>query len=358
MQAVIMAGGSGTRFWPFSRQAMPKQFLTLFGDRSLIQQAYDRIGSLLGPRQVMVVTNAVQAGPTAEQLPELPGDRIVGEPVGRDTCACIALAAALVAQEDPDANMMVLAADHLIQPQEAFHRAVRATDAFLKDHPDTLMTFGIPPTRPATGYGYLKRAEALGRYEDVAVHRLESFHEKPDQATAGRFLADGGYYWNSGIFAWKAATILEQVERRKPDIHAAAAAIAAAAGTSQFAAVFAERYENLEKVSIDYAVMEHAEKVAMIEAPFEWDDVGSWLALERVRDADPSGNVVLGTHVGRDTANCVVAASPGHVVTTMGVSDLIVVQTPDATLVAHRDQEQEIKKLLADLREQGHADTL
>lgn len=355
LHAVIMAGGSGTRFWPRSRLSLPKQFLRFGGERSLIQLTFDRLAGLVPPERVWVVTNANYVASTLEHLPELPADNIVGEPCGRDTAPCIALAALLMSQRDPHASMAVLPADHLIEPAAKFQQAILAADGFLKQQPQSLVTFGITPNYPATGYGYLSReAQAtVVHVEGVPIHQLQSFHEKPKLELAQEFIQTGTYYWNSGIFAWRADAILAEIERHAAPIVAATKAIALAWSTPNRAATFAAEYPKATKISIDYAVMEKAHNVAMIEAPFAWDDVGSWLALERVHPPDATGNVVLGRHEGLDTRNCVIAGEPEHLVTTLGVENLIVVQTPDATLVADRRHEQSVKQLLNQLKVRG-----
>lgn len=345
LKAVIMAGGSGTRFWPLSREGLPKQFLPLFGERTLLQQAVDRIVDLVGPAGVLVMTNQAHVERTRSQLPAIPPENVVGEPVGRDTAACIGLAARLCQRDDPAARMVVLAADHVIEPAEGFRSAVRAADHYLESHPESLVTFGIPPAYPATGYGYLRRAELAEEHDGVRVHRLASFHEKPEREMAEAFLASGEYYWNSGIFVWNAATILAEIGRNVPSLLEGIDRIANAWSTPIQDAVFADEYPKLEKKSIDYAVMEKAQHVAMVEAPFRWDDVGSWLALERVREKNDAGNVVLGQHLGIDTTNCVITGDGKHLVATIGVDDLIIVHTPDVTLVARRDDEQRVKML-------------
>jgi mannose-1-phosphate guanylyltransferase len=356
LHAVIMAGGSGTRFWPQSRERFPKQFLTLKGDRSLLQGAYDRIAPLVGAERVMIVTNALQREQTLTQLPTLNPNRVVGEPMGRDTAACIALAAELVRRNDPEANLIVLAADHLIQPPEKFMEAVSAADSFLKAHPEAIITFGVKPTSPSTAYGYLNRssAEKPTTVGSTSVHRLQSFHEKPNLETAQRFVAEGTYFWNSGIFAWKAATIIGEIEKFQPEIAAAVKKIANAWRETNVDTVFASEYASAPKISIDFAVMEKTKNpIHMIEAPFEWDDVGSWLALERLHPADDRGNVAVGKHLAIDSSGCTIVSAGDHLVAALGVENLIIVHTPDATLVADKRQEQAVKKLIEELKRRG-----
>lgn len=349
-----MAGGSGTRFWPMSRQQSPKQFLSLLGDRTLIQQAYDRIVGLVGSERVWVLTGESHAAVAKEQLPELSGNRIIGEPMGRDTAPCIALAAALLLEVDPDARMIVLSADHLIGPDSEFQRAVSAADALLAQHPKGLVTFGIPPTYPATGYGYLCRTKTPLPLDGVKAYPLECFREKPDLESAKEFLAAGNYYWNAGIFCWRADTVLAEIEKNVPEMAARARTIAKAWDTPAIADLFPKEFAAMPKISIDYAVMEKAKEIYMVEAPFRWDDVGSWLALERVREADENRNVAMGLHEGLDSTDCVVVAPDGHLIATLGVKDLIVVNAGDVTLVASKEREQDVKKLLERLRERGH----
>lgn len=353
LRALIMAGGSGTRFWPQSRQSLPKQFLRFFGERSLLQLAYDRIKGVVGAQGVFVFTNERLVGRTREQLSELSSDHVVGEPCGRDTAACIGLAASILAARDPHSRMIVLAADHLIQPTEAFHAAVRAADDFCQSHPEALVTFGIRPTRPATAYGYLRRDEKCGEPGGVPVYRLAGFHEKPDLARAEEFVASGEYFWNAGIFCWRTETILSEIERLEPALFRAVCRIVDAWNTPRRESVFASEFERLEKVSIDFAVMEKSKEVYMIEAPFEWDDVGSWGALERVLPADEAGNVGIGARLALDTRSTIVVTSDDHLVATLGVSDLIIVHAGDATLIAHKKDEQEVKRLLSMLESQG-----
>jgi mannose-1-phosphate guanylyltransferase len=330
--------------------------LNLIGERSLLQQALDRLAPLAPPERTWVITSAAQRDLVAEQLPELPADRIVAEPVGRDTAACIGLGAALVAAEDPDAVMVVTPADHVIEPAASFQRTVLAAAQLAEEHPHALVTFGIAPTYPATGYGYIHRGEPVPGRSGVEAFRIVEFKEKPDAATAERYLRSGRYAWNSGIFVWRAAAIHEELERLKPDLFAAVERIAQAWRTPQREAVFRREYEPLQKTSIDFAVMEHCRVGLTLQAPFVWDDVGSWPALARHYPQDAAGNTVVGAqHIGLDTRNCLIAGdgNGARVVTTVGVENLLIVQDGDAVLVADRRDEAAIKKLVEHLKAKG-----
>jgi mannose-1-phosphate guanylyltransferase len=353
LHALIMAGGGGTRFWPRSRQRRPKQFLALGGDRTLLQQAGDRIEAQVPPECTWVITAAAYTDETRHQLPRLPEAHVVGEPCGRDTAACIGLGAALIAGEDPAGTMLVMPADHVIEPAQEFRRAVHVAEQTAEEHPDALVTFGIPPTFPSVGYGYIHRGEEQARRQGVGVYRVQGFREKPDREVAERYVVSGEYFWNSGIFVWKAATILKALRERQPKLFAAVQRIAEAWHTPDRAAVLRREYEGLGRISIDYAIMETAPKVLVVQAPYRWDDVGSWLALERMHPQDAGGNTVLAAHAGIDTHNCVIVAEGGHLLATVGVSNLLIIQDGNATLVADRREEGTIKKLVELLKEKG-----
>jgi mannose-1-phosphate guanylyltransferase len=351
--AMIMAGGGGTRFWPRSRTRRPKQFLTFSGDRTLLQSTLDRIAPLVPADRCWVITGDAHTGEARSQLPELPADHVVGEPVGRDTAACIGLGAALIARDDPQATIIVMPADHVIEPAAEFQRAALAAARFADEHPAALLTFGIPPTYPATGYGYIQRGPELGQRNGVPVARVQAFREKPSADLAERFVQSGDYYWNSGIFVWKATAVLGELRRQRPAVYSAAERIAEAWPTPRRDQVFRAEYEKLEKVSIDFAVMEGAEQVMVIRAPYQWDDVGSWLALERRNPQDADGNTVQGLHAGINTTNCVIAGEQGKLIATIGVSNLLVVQDGDALLVADRRDESTVKQLVDKLKKDG-----
>jgi mannose-1-phosphate guanylyltransferase len=353
LHALIMAGGGGTRFWPRSRIKHPKQFLTLAGDRSLLQQAFDRIEAHVPPDQAWIITGAAYTDETATQLPALPPDRIIGEPCGRDTAACIGLGAALIAVQDANAVMLVMPADHVIEPAREFGRAALVADQMAVEHPTALVTFGIPPTFPATGYGYIQRGTEVAHRQGIAVHRVQAFREKPSAELAERFVASGEYFWNSGIFVWRAATILDALRTNQPKLHAAVCRIADAWPTPRRNDVLRREYEGLDKISIDYAVMEKAREVLVVQAPYHWDDVGSWLAVERMNPQDAEGNTVLGTHAGINTSRCVIVGDPDRLITTISVRDLLIIQHGDATLIADRRDEGTVKQMVDLLKKKG-----
>ena len=353
LHALIMAGGGGTRFWPRSRARRPKQFLTLTGDRSLIQTALDRIEAPVPPERCWVVTGAAHRDETAAQLPTLPAGHIVGEPCGRDTAACIGLGAALIAREDPAATMIVMPADHVIEPVQEFRRAVHVAELMAEEHPQALVTFGIMPTYPSSAYGYIRRGGEVAHRQGVTVFRVEGFREKPKPDVAEKLFHSGEYFWNGGIFVWKAATVLGYLRDLQPRLHAAVERVAAAWATPRRDEVLRSEYEALDKISIDYAVMEHAQEVLVVQAPFLWDDVGSWQALERMHPQDADGNTVQATHCGFNTRNCIIVGEPGRLIATGGVSHLVIVQDGDATLVADSGDEKTVKELVELLKKKG-----
>jgi mannose-1-phosphate guanylyltransferase len=357
LHAMIMAGGGGTRFWPRSRQIRPKQFLTFSGDRTLLQATVDRIAAQVPAERTWVLTNEKHRVEASEQLKGLvPAEQVVGEPVGRDTAACIGLGAALIARTDANATIIVMPADHVIEPAQEFRRAVHAAEQFATDFPDSLLTFGIKPTFPATGYGYIQRGEQAGTRQSVPISRVLGFKEKPNEAAAEEFVTSGDYFWNSGIFVWKPTAILNELQTRKPQLHAAILRIAAAWGTDAGPDVFRSEYEKAEAKSIDYAVMQDAAaagKVLVMHAPYQWDDVGSWLALERHNPQDADGNTFQGLHAGVDTKNCLVVSDPDHLIGTLAVENLVIIQNGNSTLITTRKGEGRVKELVDRIKAQG-----
>lgn len=354
LHAVIMAGGTGTRFWPASRAATPKQLLELVGDSSMIQQTVDRLGDLVDARQTLIVTNQRLAPQIADQLPGLPAESLVGEPCKRDTAPCIGLAALLVSRDDPDATMAVMPADHVIDPPEKFREAIRQAEAMISDDPQRIVTFGIRPNYPAEIFGYIHRGAPLSTADDGApAYAVKRFREKPAAATAAEYLASGEYYWNSGIFIWKAETILAALAERQPAMLARLQSIVADWGSPSQAETFAREFAAIDGISIDYAVMEEAENVVVIEAPYEWDDLGGWKSLARLRGVDDAGNTIVGKHLGLNTNDTIVRTTDGHLVVTLGLTNCLVVHTPNATLVASQDNEEQIREVVKELESRG-----
>jgi mannose-1-phosphate guanylyltransferase len=356
---MIMAGGGGTRFWPRSRQKRPKQFLTFHGDRTLIQGTVDRVAAQVPPERTWVITGEQYVAETRAQLPDVPAANIIGEPEGRDTAPCVGLGAAVIGKVDPSAVIAVMPADHAIEPVQEFRRALHAAEQFATDFPDKLITFGIRPTFPSTGYGYIRRGESAGARQGVSAAHVIEFAEKPPAALAEQYVVSGNYDWNSGIFVWKPATILGELQARKPEIHAVVQRIAAAWGTPAWDEVFRAQYKTAEKRSIDYAVMQDAAKegkVLVLNAPYSWDDVGSWLALERGNPQDADGNTVQGLHCGIKTANCVIVGDRHHLIGTYGVSDLLIVQDGNAILVTDRKHEDKVKEIVDKLKSTGRGE--
>ncbi len=355
LAVVIMAGGSGTRFWPLSTDTRPKQFLVLFGDRSMIQLTWDRVIGLVPRERVFVLTNARYVPLVREQLPDLPVDNIIGEPMARDTAGAVALATAICRGRFGDPVMTVLTADHLIQPTERFHDTLLSAARGARES-GALYTFGIAPSFPATGYGYLEAGEAVGEGERADHFELEGFREKPDLATAREFLKSRRYAWNSGMFVWNTSAIHDALRRFLPAHAGIVETLAEADLTPDWEAALEAAFEPLPKISIDYGVMEKADRVRMVRATFEWSDVGDWLALETFHEPDGEGNRGSGRiRPLSASTNAVFCEDPDETVALVGVRDLIVVRAGGRTLVAHRTATEAVKDLVNRLREDGEA---
>ena len=340
--AVVMAGGGGTRFWPLSRQSQPKQFLSITGERSLLQTTWDRaLEVVAGPENVIVVTANDYESITHDQLPELPHDNLLLEPQARNTAPCVAWATACIRNRNADAMEVVMPADHLIADRQAFRSAVSTAVGAARQH-GVLATFGLSPRYPETGYGYIEAGNALSSAGDsgVDVFRAENFREKPDLETAERYVAAGNYYWNSGIFVWTAAEIWRSFEEYLPEACGAAKGMLEAVDHEARAATYAE----MPAISIDFGVMERANNVAVVRAGFDWSDVGSWAALQEVSNKDEGDNVAFGEIVHIDSIGNLVHA-PDVLVTLLGVENLAVVHTSDVILVASLERSQDVKVL-------------
>ncbi len=356
LHAVIMAGGSGTRFWPASRRSKPKQFLSLVGGVPLIRTTVDRILPLVPAERIWVVTTEATAEATREVLPELSPDNVLVEPVGRDTAACAGFAAVVVRHSDPEGVCLVLPADHVIRETSRFRRALAAGAQMVEDN-GGLLTFGVRPTRPETGFGYLQVGREHGPVGEWSVHELARFVEKPDLETARRYLGEGGYFWNSGMFVWPVADLLAEIRRQLPRLADGLEQIADALGGDRADETVGEVYPTLQKISVDYGVMEGAKRCWTIPVDFPWSDVGAWPALGELLDCDDSGNALRGRTVALDCNDCMLVGE-GPVVAAAGVKDLIVVATPEAVLVVPAAEAQRVKDIVAELEVRNWDDVL
>jgi mannose-1-phosphate guanylyltransferase len=357
--AVIMAGGSGTRLWPLSRAARPKQLLDVLSGgpgqppHSLLAEAFARVREVVPAECIWVCTAARYAEQVRAALPGLAADRLVLEPVARDTANAVGLTAALVADVDPDAELAVVSADHVITPLETFAAALSTAYAALAERPRALVTLGIRPTAPATGFGYVQRGAATGV---PGVAEAASFREKPDLTTAESYLASGNYLWNSGMFVWRARTVLDALAEHLPETAAGLERVVAVAPGPERDAVLAEVFPTLPKISVDYAVLEPAAaepgRVLVVDLDVDWLDVGSWPALAATLERDPQGNAVRGLSVVVDgTGNIVFSDDPDHLVALVGVRDCVVVHTADVTMVCPVGDAERVKQLLAAVEE-------
>ncbi len=352
---IIMAGGKGERFWPVSREQTPKQLITLLGGTSFLQQAVARVAPVVPHKNIFIITNEVQAPTVRKQLPKLPAANVIAEPIGRDTAPAVTLGAALVGARSTTATMAVLPADHVIHDEKKFQQVLN--DSFdVASRGRAIVTIGIKPTEPATGYGYIKVGEPLpppqgGKAPKTIFHRAELFVEKPDFERAQGYLSSGNYRWNAGMFIWSFVTITEGLQKHQPELYAACQRWFAAAGTpAKLRKVLAREYPEIKKVSIDYALMEHAQNVVVADGDFDWDDLGSWTALGRHLKADPEGNCAVADFIHVDGARNIIfdARTKGKrtPIAVVGLRDAILVQTDDATLLAHKSQAQKIKELV------------
>lgn len=352
LHTVIMAGGSGTRFWPESRRSRPKQFLQLSGERTLIQATLDRCARLTPPAGYWVVTNEIHVEETVRQLPDVPREQILREPCGRNTAPCIGLAAIHLLDVDHDPVMLILPADHVITSDEQFQQAVEEAVKIVTEEPQSLVLFGVKPNYPATGFGYIQCGEEMSGTQ-LSAYRVQAFKEKPDRATAEHYLMDGGYFWNCGIFVWRARALLNALHAFTPEISAHLKPIQSALRGPDYPSVLATEFPKMPSISIDYAVLERSPDVCVLEAPFTWDDVGSWHALTRWLPQDATGNTVDGPFCGVKTTDCIIRTTSGHLVAAYGVNDLIIVHTPTATLVANRHDENALRQITAELERLG-----
>lgn len=350
--AVILAGGTGKRLWPLSRQKRPKQVLKLLDGQTLLRKCFERLEAIFDFRNILVLTNADYVDLIRENLNELPEENVIAEPAVRDTAGAIGLAAAVLHKYDSSASMAVVTADQILEPAEAFESAMRAALAFVHENPQGLITFGIKPTFPSTQLGYLYLGDEVGRQGDKPVYRIKAFKEKPDLQTAQQYLESGRYRWNSGLFVWRCGTILQQMAQHLPESIEPLCNIQADWGTAKQQQTLAEWFPKLPKISIDYAVMEKSEQVYGISLDCRWLDMGSFTALADVIESDGNNNIIAAEH--SELLNCrsmiVITEDKDHLIAAIGLENMIIAHSKDATLICPINQNERIKELLERVR--------
>ncbi len=352
--AVIMAGGGGTRLWPLSRQSMPKQMLRLINDQSLFQIAVQRLAGIFPQDKILVVTVAEQASVLRQQTPEIPDENFILEPEPRGTASVIGLASIVLQKTDPAAVMAVLTSDHFIGDVDKFQELLRS--AFLVAQGGYLVTLGIEPTTPSTGYGYIQRGEAIGDYQGLIAYQVLRFKEKPDATQAIEMLKSGDHTWNSGMFVWQVDHIMEEFSRQMPDLSSRLSKISQAWATHEQESVLKREWSAIVTETVDYGIMEGAQKVAVIPAEgLKWNDVGSWDSLFDVLSPDQAGNIVLGgKHIGEGTRDSLVLnTQDDRLIVTIGINNLVVVDTGDVLLVCGKDDAQKVRQVVNQLRAAG-----
>jgi mannose-1-phosphate guanylyltransferase len=354
--AVIMAGGSGTRFWPISRGAAPKQLVRIVGDATMIQATVARLQPYIPAERVLIVTTAALAAETRRQLPALKPEHVIAEPVGRDTAACVALAALVINRIDPQGTMILLPADQVITPTTDFQAALAVGVASAQA--GNLVTFGIQPRFAATGYGYIEVGAPLSSTAGISVNQVARFVEKPDQAHAEKYLAAGTYRWNAGIFCWQAAVVIAELRQHCSWLMDALVPLEAAWGTSNWEQVFNDVYQPLKRISIDYALMEKSQRICVVTGTYLWDDVGSWDSLYDHLPADPHGVISRGPTLTIDCHDSLLMSETGQLIAGIGLSGMSVIATKDAILVVPKGRSQEVKQVVDALKAQGRGELL
>ena len=348
--AVIMAGGVGSRFWPQSRERSPKQVLEIVGSGSMISNTITRILPLVQWDNILVVTNKLQKDIIQKQVPSLPPQNILTEPLGRNTAPCIGLAAKWISHYDPNAVMVILPADHIIRDTEEFLLVLKHSVQVAQES-GALVTIGIKPTHPETGYGYIQFEDSLenNKYAAESIYRVKTFAEKPNLETAEKFIKSGDFLWNSGMFIWKASVILQEIEKNIPELGEQLKKLEHVIGTESYQTVLERVYGVIRSISIDYGVMEKASKVFVSKGDFGWSDVGSWDEVVRLTPVDADGNALRGTVIVKDSHHNYIDAG-NKVVATIGIDDVIVITTDDAVLICKKGRSQDVKEVVDYLR--------
>ena len=335
---LVMAGGVGSRFWPRSRKNLPKQLLNIFGHQTMIQQTVDRIRDLVPPENILIITNKVQKALVEEQLPFIPTENVIAEPVGRNTAPCVGLAAQIISKRSNDAVFVTLPADHLIKDRNKFLDTLNTSIEFANTSKG-LITFGITPTRPDTGYGYINFEKAA---IDHNIYKVIRFIEKPDVETAKSYLRSGNYFWNSGMFVWRTDVILKEIATFLPDLSKGLNELDPSIGTNDFDISLEVFFNSIKGISVDYGIMEKSDKVFMFEGNFDWSDVGSWETVYEMSDKDDNGNAIFGEIHTKKTKSSYIY-SPNKFTSVIGLENIVVIDTPDALLVCNRENVQEVR---------------
>ncbi len=345
---LIMAGGAGTRFWPGSKETKPKQYLNIFGEDSLLQSTIKRFSTFTSAERIYIVSGKDQANVLEEQTPMLPKKNLIYEPVGKNTLPCIGLAAMVAEKENPEGIMVVSPSDHLIENVELFKNSV-LTAVKIASEREGIVTLGISPSYPATGYGYVKTAEEITGENEIRQFKVERFVEKPDLKTASSYLDQGGFYWNSGLFIFKISVFLKAVEEFAPELYVDLRTIQADLANPTFDQTLDTIYRAIKGISVDYGIMEHAKNIFLVEGNFVWNDLGSWESVYQVSQKDNNGNVISGEGVFVDSKNSYIKTDNG-LIAVVGLDDVIVVQDGNTTLVCKRDKAEDVKKIVEQLR--------
>jgi mannose-1-phosphate guanylyltransferase len=356
LYAVVMAGGGGTRLWPMSRKQHPKQTLTLTGSRTLFQVAVDRLLPLITLENIFVVTTAEQVDSLSAQYPQIPQSNFIVEPLGRGTASCIGLSALILEHLDPQATMIVVTADHYIADMDTFRESLRSARQIAEE--GYLVTMGIEPTSPSTGYGYIEQGELLGEIDGFEYFEVVKFTEKPDLQTARTFLDAGNYAWNSGMFIWRVDRILDEIRQQMPELDGVLKVLGEVEGPEDFERALEQRWPSLPKETIDYGVMENADRVAVIPNDIGWSDIGTWASVKDLYSEDEDGNVMIGDVIDVDSENTMVLADGERLIATIGLEDVIVVDTPDALLITRGNQSQRVKEIVRQLKDRERDDVL
>jgi len=355
MFGVIMAGGGGTRLWPKSREHSPKQMHALAGAKPLVQEMTERLQRIVGDDRVYVITNSHHARAIEGMMPSI-AERILVDPYRRDTAACIGLAAVYLSRLEEDAVMGVFSSDHFIGADERFDRVIRiAEKVAMAGH---VVTIGIKPTGPETGFGYIEMGNLWQAVDGREVYRVRRFVEKPDRRRAKQYWAAGNYLWNSGMFMWSIPTVLSLFEKHLPDTYARLMRIRDAIGTAAEQEIVDHEYKGMARISVDYGIMEKLDEILVVPGDFDWCDIGSWATVCEIAPKDDAGNAVRAKHVGLDTKNCLILGTDDRVIATIGIEDLIVVDTDDALLICRKDRAQDVKKIVDKLKERDLDDYL